>query len=247
MQVSFCLRVTNGFRRLEAYKETKFVHSGLKFPDTANGKDILSNEDFKKRITLCKGPDFPTLEEYSDVLKFFGFNKYLVYEEDPKWQTTSETNVTKESGFGFLMKLGGAKAVRPFLCVWLYHVPSKQLMVEHNFEMNFSKAQIATSQISIMKLVLKPGKFEPANGPLPKRPHDLQECKEHCELMQKILALDVAAAVDYHSECCLQCRKWDSKEAFAEGFAKCLKPFGEDVADGSAMAKKNAPKSCIIL
>ena len=64
---------------LDAYPEATFVHSGLKFPTTRNGKNILANESYKNRIVLEKGFDMPSLDQYSDTVKFFGFNQFLVY------------------------------------------------------------------------------------------------------------------------------------------------------------------------
>ena len=56
--------------RLDAFPDAKIYHSGLKFPTTRNGKEILA-EEYKARIELCEGFDFPSLEKYSDTVKFF--------------------------------------------------------------------------------------------------------------------------------------------------------------------------------
>jgi hypothetical protein len=61
--------------RLEAFLEAEFIHSALKFPTTRNGREILANPEYKKRITLVEGPNFPMLEQYSEKLIFIGFNQ----------------------------------------------------------------------------------------------------------------------------------------------------------------------------
>lgn len=68
---------------LDAFPDATFVHSDLKFPTTRNGKDILSNESYKKRIVLEKGFEIPSLEKYSGCVKFFGFNQFFVYADAP--------------------------------------------------------------------------------------------------------------------------------------------------------------------
>jgi len=52
---------------LDAYPQVKVVHSALKFPKTRNGMAILENPDYKARIELVTGPDFPSLKQYEDV------------------------------------------------------------------------------------------------------------------------------------------------------------------------------------
>ena len=68
---------------LDAFPDATFVHSDLKFPTTRNGKDIISNEAYKKRIVLEKGFEIPSLEKYSETVKFFGFNQFFVYADAP--------------------------------------------------------------------------------------------------------------------------------------------------------------------
>ena len=59
------------------------VHLTLADSSFSAGKDILSNESYKKRIVLESGFDLPSLEAYSDTVKFFGFNQFFVYPDAP--------------------------------------------------------------------------------------------------------------------------------------------------------------------
>jgi hypothetical protein len=149
--------------------------------------------------------------------------------------------------FGFLKALISAPLDKKFLAIWVYHVPSKQLIYEHNFNMYQSKAQVATFSSMLLRWTTAIEDFGPAPPPLPVAPSEIEECKIHCETMQEVLALDVAAALDYHSDLCAQCRKWDDKTAFHEEMAKVLSKFGEDDATGESMVKHNTASSCVIL
>lgn len=154
---------------LDAYPEATFVHSGLKFPGTRNGKKILSNDSYKSRIILEKGFEFPSLEQYSETVKFFGFNQFFVYPDtdgmpvSEKEQTSRSENIMK-----YMSKIPAC--TEPFLAIWLYHVPTKQLLIEHDFNACMSKEQLAKAHFMI-RMMMKPGMFYSAafeklpNGP----------------------------------------------------------------------------------
>lgn len=106
---------------LDAFPDTTFVHSDLKFPTTRNGKEILSNEAYKKRIVLEKGFEIPSLEKYSDTVRFFGFNQFFVYADAP-FMTASES-AQKNKGqniMSYMMKIGPCD--QPFLASKLYTI-----------------------------------------------------------------------------------------------------------------------------
>lgn len=154
---------------LDAYPDATFVHSALKFPTTRNGKEILENEAYKKRIILEKGFDMPSLQKYSDTVKFFGFNQFLVYADAP-FMTASESKVTKknQSVLSYMSKIGPCD--QPMLAIWTYHVPTKQLLIEHNFMTYMSKEQIAKASL-ILRMMLKAKDFSScANQKMPQGP-----------------------------------------------------------------------------
>lgn len=146
---------------LDSFPNAKFVHSNLKFPTTRNGKDILSNETYKNRITLEDGFTLQSLhEKYKHVLQFYGFNQFKVYpdvdgmaaSEDDK----DDKNKRKESFFKYMNKI--PPCTQPMLAVWLYHVPTKQLLIEHNFNPYLAKEQLAKAHV-LMRMMIKPYTF----------------------------------------------------------------------------------------
>ena len=46
----------------------------------------------------------------------------------------------------------------PFLAVWLYHVPTKQLLIEHDFNTCMSKEQLAKAHL-LIRMMMKPNMF----------------------------------------------------------------------------------------
>lgn len=154
---------------LDAYPEATFIHSGLKFPSTRNGKNILANESYKSRIILEKGFEFPSLQQYSDTIQFFGFNQFFVY-PDTDGMPISEKETTKrnENLMKYMSKIPAC--TEPCLSIWLYHVPTKQLLLEHDFQICMSKEQLAKAHFMI-RMMMKPGMFYSAafekmpNGP----------------------------------------------------------------------------------
>jgi hypothetical protein len=222
---------------LDAYPQVKVLQSGIKFPKTRNGMEILQNPDYKARIELVSGPDFPSLKQYEDVVQFYGFNQFYVYSDKP-WMSKDSQNKTKVGLVGFLKNFSQAKPDQQFLSVWTYHVPSKQLIYEHNFDL-FLVKEVVSGFPFIMKMMMKSSNFgSMAKGPMPKGPKDLSECKTHCGQMAKILDLDVRAAVDYHSNPGVQARTWKSKAEFHDDFYGVLKKTGEHDPEGKEMAKK---------
>lgn len=135
-----------------------------------------------------------------------------------------------------------------FLAIWVYHVPSKQLLIEHNFDIYMSKEQIAKASFILRKMLKKENFASCAKAPMPVGPKDKEGCKAHCEQMAQILKLDVAAINDYHSYPGKQIREYNSKEDFVSGFTAVLDKTGESDPTGEEMFKKqNASSSCIIL
>ncbi|KAL3918932.1 MAG: hypothetical protein SGILL_004008 [Bacillariaceae sp.] len=232
---------------LEAYPNAKFIHSALKFPTTRNGKEILANEAWKKQIELVEGPEIESLKEYEDTVKFVGFNQFYVY-DDQEGLAVNSNNPATVGGFSLIKKFASLKPTTKFLAIWVYHVPSKQLLYEHNFAIFFSKEQLKRTPNFFFRMMLKPEEFSScAKEPLPRGPAEPEECKIHCETMQKIIQLDVAAALDYHSDFGCMCRKWEGKDEWTEEFKSILAKTGEDVADGSAMVEAMQPSRCTIM
>lgn len=226
---------------LEAFPQVLVVQSGLKFPTTRNGKEILANPDFKKRIELVKGPTFPTLDKYKDTLQFFGFNQSYVYSDKPYMSKDAKTS-TKLSTFGFLKNFASEKADQQFLAVWVYHVPSKMLMTEHNFNMFYSPEHHSTLPFMMRMMIPKAAFSSSLKGPMPQGPTKPEECKKHCEQWLPVLELDVRGAMDYHSLPGVMSATWSSKEGYKAGLLKALKETGEHKPDGSGM---NQGKCCI--
>ena len=235
--------------RLDAFPNAKIYHSGLKFPTTRNGKEILAEEKYKERIELCEGFEFPSLEKYSDTVRFFGFNQFLVYPDMPFMTANEDTgkNNRKQNILSYMSKVPPCD--QKFLAVWVYHVPSKQLIIEHNFDVFMSKKQIAKASLPL-RMMMKKENFEScANAPMPTGPKDKEGCKTHCEQMAQILQLDVAAINDYHSYPGVQIRKYESKEEFASDLTAVLDKTGESDSTGEKMFELQNKKSssCIIL
>lgn len=232
---------------LDAFPEATFIHSDLKFPTTRNGKEILSNESYKKRIILEKGFDMPSLEKYSDTVKFFGFNQFFVYADAPH-MTASEDKADnrKQNILSYMSKIGPMD--QQMLAIWVYHVPTKQLLIEHNFNVYMSKEQIAKASFVLRKM-MKPNVFAScAKEQMPTGPKTKEGCKAHCEQMAQILELDVRAINDYHTYPGVQIRTYESKEEYMKDFGDLLAKTGENDPTGESMfEKQNASSKCVIL
>lgn len=228
---------------LDAYPETQFVHSSLKFPTTRNGVDLLANAEYKARIELVEGPKFPALEEeYGDILEFYGFNQFLVYDDQKNsYMAKDKSKPLKEGVFSMMSKMSKLETTERFLAIWFYHKPSKELVIEHNFDVCFSKAQIAQSKSFMMRMMFKSNQFKScAMAPMPSGPKDYEACKKHCEQMQPILGLDVLSILDYHTDLTEHIRVYKNKEEFVREFRGILKKTGEDDATGETLfIKKN--------
>lgn len=234
--------------RLDAFPDATIYHSGLKFPTTRNGKEILAEEKYKARIELCKGFAIPPLEKYSDTLKFFGFNQFLIYPDMP-FMTASEDkgkDNRKQNILSYMSKVPPCD--QNFLAMWVYHIPSKQLIIEHNFDVYMTKEQINKAS-PVLRMMMKKQNFAScAKAPMPTGPKEKEACKTHCEQMAQILQLDVAAIIDYHSYPGVQIRKYESKEEFVSDFTAVLDKTGESDPTGEKMFKlQNKKSSCIIL
>lgn len=230
---------------LDAYPEVKIVQSGIKFPRTRNGSEILDNAEYAKRIELVEGPTFPSLKEYEDQVQFYGMNQFYVY-SDQGWMSKDAANSTKLGTFGFLKNFAGAKPDQRFLAVWTYHVATKQLIYEHNFDIYMAKETLAQFPM-MMRMMMGAENFgSMAKGPMPKGPTTMEGCKEHCEQMAKIVDLDVRAAVEYHSLPGTMVRKWESKEAYRNEMINVLSKTGEDDITGAKMFQVQNPACCTI-
>jgi len=86
---------------LKSFPDIKVYQSGLKFPNTRNGKEILdeakewnSKQDLKKgypfkdRIILISDANVPFLHpdlaKYQETVQFFGFDQFFIY-KDEEW------------------------------------------------------------------------------------------------------------------------------------------------------------------
>ena len=196
---------------LDAFPDATFVHSDLKFPTTRNGKEILSNEAYKKRIVLEKGFEIPSLEKYSDTVKFFCFNQFLVYADAP-FMTQSEDKQEKrgQNIMAYMKGVMSQSIDQPMLasklCVhystsWFHtceatnilysivaftslglSVPTKQLLIEHNFNVYFlDKKQLAKAALPL-RMMMKTNDFAScAAEKMPAGPKTKEGCKAHCK------------------------------------------------------------------
>ena len=117
---------------LEAFPSTKFVMSGLKFPTTRNGTAVLANPVFKKQIELVEGPTFPSLEKYSSVVRFVGFNQCGIYADNDNFSKDGKNMKVDAKLIEIMPAMMKAKLDVRHLLVWGYHVPSRTMITEHN-------------------------------------------------------------------------------------------------------------------
>lgn len=219
---------------LVAFPNTQFVMPGLKFPKTRNGKEILGVKSYADRIELANGPDFPTLEQYSDTVQFFGFNQFF-HAEDAEFTSKDIHNTSKLPKFQFLKNFGGLKANVKFLCIWAYHVPTKQLIYEHNFGFYLTKEHHKQFGLPFSLILPKEKICSVAKEQIPAGPRDFEEIKEHCRQMSKIVTLDVRAMMEYHSLPGVMAAQFNGQKEFQHAFINILKATGEDDVTGEAM------------
>jgi hypothetical protein len=210
----------------------------------------LAKEEYKSRIELVEGPEFPSLlEEYGDILEFYGFNQFLIYDDQKTTFTAKDkNNPLKGSLLSVMKEMSKIQCTERFLAIWFYHKPSKELIIEHNFDMCCSKAQIGHAAM-MMRLMLKPNQFKShAFSDMPCAPADEESCRKHCEQMKPILDLDVLGVLDYHTDLTMHIRTYESSDEFVKEFTEILKKTGEHDVTGKALySKKNKSGGCIIL
>lgn len=90
------------------------VHSALELPKTRNWIAILENPDYKARIELVTGCDFPSLKQYEDVVQFYRFDQFYVSSDKP-WMSKDVQNKTKAGLMGFMKNFMQTKADQKFL------------------------------------------------------------------------------------------------------------------------------------
>ena len=76
----------------------------------------------------------------------------------PKGMPISEKQQTSRSEnlMSYMSKI--PSCTEPFLAVWLYHVPTKQLLIEHDFNTCMSKEQLAKAHL-LIRMMMKPNMF----------------------------------------------------------------------------------------
>ena len=120
------------------------------------------------------------------------------------------------------------------------------MVIEHNFDMFLSKAQVNAAGAFMTRLMSKTNQFKSnACAPMfPCAPSDLESCKKHCEQMQHVLSWDVTSIMDYHCEIGTHIRNYANKEAYVKDMTKVLEKTGEHDASGEALyAIKNKKRS----
>jgi hypothetical protein len=229
---------------MDAFPEARILMPGVKFPTTMNGREILSNESYKARIELIDQDGMlEKLAMYSDQIQFYCFNQCFVYTEQP-WQSKDGKNPTKkQSTFSFMYNMSKLKWDQRFICFWMYHPGTKTLVAEHNFEMAWTKEQVASLPIP-MCWVMKPDVFESWLKSNPHGPNTPEAAASHAKTMQMVVNLDVNVALDYHSLPGNYCKKWQSKEAYKEYMINSLKSTGEHDPTGAAMLQKKGCGCC---
>lgn len=234
---------------MDTYPELQIVHSKIRFPQTRNGQEIFANEDYKRRIELVEGPTFPSLEEeYGDIVEFYGFNQFLMYDDNKqKWSAKNKNEPVKGGVFDLMKNMSKIECDQPFLCVWFYHKASKELVLDHNFDMCLSKAQINQASSFIVRLMSKVNNFSSnAQAPLPCAPKDRDACRLHCEQMAPILDLDVLGVLDYHTDLKTHIRTYANKDEFKKEFTEVLKKTGEHDPTGEALFALRNKSGCVI-
>jgi hypothetical protein len=211
----------------------------------------LANDEYKSRIELVEGPKFPSLEEeYGDILEFYGFNQFLIYDDKKSTFTAkNKDSPLKGSLLSVMKEMSKIECTERFLAIWFYHKASNELVIEHNFDMCCSKAQIGHAAF-MMRMMLKPNQFKShAMSDMPCAPSNEEACKTHCEQMSPILDLDVLGVLDYHTDLTLHIRTYESKDGFVKEFTEILEKTGENDVTGKALYSKRNKGSvgCIIL
>jgi hypothetical protein len=152
-------------------------------------------------------------------------------------------DLTKETFWSFMKKFPNEPPIEPVFLVWHYHVPTKQLVYEHNWKFYLTKEEYASLPFPLWIVLKKEAFGSSATELFPKHPTTLEGCKAHCEQMQKIVELDVRAIMDYHNKPGCQVRTWKSKEEYMDDIVSVLKKTGEHDPTGEAMYEFVQPKS----
>ena len=226
---------------LDAYPNVKILHSDMKFTKTRNGQDILQNPTYRKQLELSSDVNFPQLDEYSDTVRFFGFDRFTSY-QDKDYMSKTVDEPVKMGYWKFMTTFPGEQACEPVFLVWHYHVPTKQLIYDHNFLFHFTLKEHKQLPFPLNLLMPVEAFGSAAREQFPHGPATLEDCRAHCEQMARVTALDVRAMYDYHCAPGVQVRTWSSREEFQTDFKDALSITGEDDVTGRKMYQIMKPK-----
>lgn len=227
---------------LDAFPEgsgVRFIHSGIKFPKTRNGAEILANPTYKKQLELFDDTEIKALAEYKDQLHFIVFNQAQCYPDVEFMAGNAEEAKKPQPGlFTFMRQFAAVKFNQRFAAIWMYHPATKTIFTEHNFQMVYTREQVAANPWILRTMMgQKPFDFGSTLKAQGFKPVD---AKVHCETWQKVLALDVRYAIDYHSLPTINTRKWKNKEEFVKELTMELTKTGEHDPSGNSIWYKKS-------
>jgi hypothetical protein len=234
--------------------ELKIVMSGVRFPHTRNGADVLANEEWKDRVELIPNAEpasfaNSSVGKYAHIVRFYGFDQFFYY-SDKAYMSADNKHPAKASTMQFMKSMMGEPADAPCMVIWCYHVASKSLLAEHNFNIYMSEAH-HKSMPFMMRQAMPKACFSSACGKVafPAPPNTLEGSRKHCEQFQRLLTeCDARWCTDYHAYPGVTARRWTSHAHFKQDMDHILAPTGENIADGAAMFAINHPKgACAIM
>jgi hypothetical protein len=146
----------------------------------------------------------------------------------------------------YIKNVAGLKSDTQYLNVWMYHVPSKTLVIEHNFQMYINKELKKEHLKFLGKLLVAADDFSSiGKGPPHKLPSIPEECTKHCQQMKSVVDLDVRMILDYHCGSGTFIRRYDSQVEYHRDFLTVLSKTGEDNPDGSSLVQFMNRKGCM--
>ena len=214
--------------------EVKFLFPRAKFPETRNGKSIMSDESKAARILLYNTEDdmpvFGKSGRYTSQLQFVVSDQQTTYPDEGPLAATSELVPVEATG-EIMAHLASAKPSARFAATTLYHVATKTVSIDHNFDM-FQPGELWDKQPAMLQNLHPREKLQ--SGVMAGQ--TVVDPAVNAEQIKRLMALDGRCIVDLHTEPTYYVvREFESAESYASKMKAVFEESGELDATGASL------------
>lgn len=227
---------------LASFPDAQFLFPKAKFPETRNGKQVLADQAKAARVLLYDTEDdmpvFGSGGKYLDQLRFVVSDQQTTYPDEGPLAATADLVPTEAMG-EVMSHLAVAKKSARFAATALYHVATKTLSIDHNFDM-FQPGELWDKQPEMLQQWHPRAKL--MSGVMTGQV--IIDPAKNFEQVGRLLALDVRCIVDLHTEPTYYVEKsFGSQEAYVSKITSVFEESGELDATGASLPQnKQKPK-----